>query len=303
MVMLGGVPGGVQAEEVPEADADHALLVLLHGLHELQEARLVCDGRAVVLLAQILAVHEAAAVFIEGGQVDAVDALLVGTVLLADVGGHGLYEILGESVLQARERVIAKVGRQIREVAVLDKGAQPMPAAAEHQVEILLSDHGRGQFVLVIAACHPCEFGMDFAHDGVVRCHLLVFRQDFVQVAEFVHDADLDGGVLNLGCFRLAALLGSLLAGILSILRRGFPGVFRRGFLLLGLLGVCLAVIARVILAAGRHGQGHGSRQRQRHGLLQKLIFHFFPPYLKFRIHAPCTQAWQRISGRLMMRP
>ena len=50
MVMLGGVPGGVQAEEVPEADADHALLVLLYGLHELQEDRLIRDGRAVVLL-------------------------------------------------------------------------------------------------------------------------------------------------------------------------------------------------------------------------------------------------------------
>ena len=49
-----------------------------------QEARLIRDGRAVVLLAQVLAVHEAAAVFIEGGQVDAVDALLVGAVLTAD---------------------------------------------------------------------------------------------------------------------------------------------------------------------------------------------------------------------------
>ena len=109
MIMLRGVPGRIQTEEVPEAYADHAFFILLDSLYELQQTLFIRNRRAVIFFTQILTIHKAAAVFIESCQVDSVDALLIRTVLLADIGSHSLYKILGESALQPGECIIVKI--------------------------------------------------------------------------------------------------------------------------------------------------------------------------------------------------
>ncbi|GFI66016.1 hypothetical protein IMSAG185_01625 [Lachnospiraceae bacterium] len=247
--MLCGIPGGVQTEEVPEADADHALLVLLYGLYKGKQTLLVRDGIAVVLFAQILAVHKSAAVLIAGCQIDAKNALQIAAVLLTDIGSHGVHKILGKCALQPRESVIVEIRGQICKIAVLDETGQAVPAAAEHQVEIFITDHDSIQLILVVAAGHPGKLRMNLAHDRIVLGHLLILCQNLLNIAELVHDTDLNGGILHHRSFAPALL--AVVAGLLTA----------------SALGRAVVALLRVI-AAGSQGKGHCPCQSQCHPFL-----------------------------------
>lgn len=110
MVMLCGIPGGGHTKEVPKTHAHHSLFILRHGLHELQQAGLIRDGSAIILLAQILTVHITSGILIEGCQVDTIDAADIAAVLLTDIGSHCLREVIGECSLQTGIGIVVKIG-------------------------------------------------------------------------------------------------------------------------------------------------------------------------------------------------